>query len=640
MLYKKLLILILLFGIVGSVWADEPLEIKVTEGSPDSSADGVVDTITEQATQLANLVENFPGGGTVTIGNKEFKNSENLRTHISTNVNDGNDVYILANGVINNDDQNVEISLGGINLRDDPIGFHEKYPGYFDYTMREGVILDNDGNTQLSEALTSDFKYDDYVRDGEKYYPRKADGTLDKDMEVTRDNYNAEREKYNNLQQDLSEIINENPEMIPNLLSNSDAKARDQMLERINGAKCGTDGAFSALCRFFKGHDDVEEALRYSISKQINQIEAGDDIDWSDCSENTGTFSGTGECTDFNSKVDKNLVKNVKNLLPSFSCENTNDCETELNNYRDQLEKEKEECNGQNEAACRAEIDSNIKQADNALAIVDEARKKKRYQPPYFGTTAFLSALINPDPNAMRASEFMSRHVWGDVKVDSEFIQEHVNTDFASQICLKATKGPLGFEGTTQNPEGGAQTYDCFTNRPESANFSGDYTNEEIFIQDPSACGVSSQLNSFRSPMTPDNKVGIHYSFYLRAPNYDNIEYRLFAGYLNNGNPVVVNLTEKLTLQAGKGHKQSGFKLVNITNSQTFNETTANFQIKLVSIFNGTSDVYTSLQVPVTMQYTGTELELNILTDEEGNVINVPSPDEIDPLENVDINFE
>lgn len=289
-----------------------------------------------------------------------------------------------------------------------------------------------------------------------------------------------------------------------------------QRTQLIEGMQCQSDGVFSSIGCFFSKSVDERTLANKEVKNLAHAIE--------------NRCRGGCSVEQYNNELNGQVNDRINSLVEihhGSRCEG-GDC-------LDQIQ-----CDGN--AVCESDL-----KAAKALDLQRYKLEKLDYGIAY----DIADMVLRPDSAALGAAQLFG------FEANFSSLPAFLRDDFASQVCYAKIEGYLDKEVAN----GGGITKYTITN-----------TSKEI--------SVRADIRAQRTPVTPDGKVAISYSYFLRA-NGEPVEYIIAISYIADGQSKKISLFEE-PRQLAAGGVGDGYENVNVPlNTTNVNE--GSFKIGLIS---------------------------------------------------------
>ncbi|MFW6008894.1 MAG: hypothetical protein ACOCP8_06475, partial [archaeon] len=194
---------------------------------------------------------------------------------------------------------------------------------------------------------------------------------------------------------------------------------------------------------------------------------------------------------------------------------------------------------------------------------------------------SIVSALKNPDQGGMKAAEYFG------FKANYENLPPWLSQDLETSICAKKINGYL--DKNVEN-DGGVTRYECL-----DSNLSANPSDLCLNVQ--------ADIRGHRTKMTPDNKTLITFSYYLRAPENQNINFVVAVAYKSNNVVKKELLVKKTSIK--KGGYNNGFDSVELPIEDADGLDPDSFIVAIGGFYKDNTP-YLELKAPVVMATTDT----------------------------------
>lgn len=266
--------------------------------------------------------------------------------------------------------------------------------------------------------------------------------------------------------------------------------------------------------------------------------------------------------TNFNAKLKTKELGSIKDYK-SLDLSKNADCQTDMSSSA---------CSKAIAAVKCKPKDSGCTQAKEIYNI-----KKKSYEDNKAVELNMWGEMMNlltykGDASANKAAAFIFGNKGSSFKLPS-FLTDSME----STICKDKIEGYLDKDFASKNPNNGIGRITKFTN-------TGDLSNPNIKIK--------YDLRASHTGLTPDNKINIHYSYYLDVGSTG--QFMVSVNFINSkGNIEKKWLFEKPKKLSSK-MKNTGFYDLNISNGIKLNTLKLKVRVK-----NGGSDIITPIEIPI-----------------------------------------
>lgn len=179
-----------------------------------------------------------------------------------------------------------------------------------------------------------------------------------------------------------------------------------------------------------------------------------------------------------------------------------------------------------------------------------------------------LVGILQPDPQGIKAAELFG------FEADYSSLPSVVRDDFASQICIAKIEGYL--DKTVEN-NGGITRYDVLN------------TSKDVI--------VVADLRGQRTAITPDNSTSVTYSYFLRAPQDNNLNYIVAISYRQNNEIKKLPIIEMQNVSAGEAIGNLDNLDIPLGEVEGIDE--ESFVIALLAVYEGSLSVYADLRYPL-----------------------------------------
>jgi hypothetical protein len=176
---------------------------------------------------------------------------------------------------------------------------------------------------------------------------------------------------------------------------------------------------------------------------------------------------------------------------------------------------------------------------------------------------------FNPDPAAIGALSLFG------IEADYSYLPSFLREDVASQLCLAKIGGYLDKEVKSG---GGVSLY-----------------NTEEFNRDIEAFA---DLRAQRTAITPDERVEVSYSAFLRNQEDRSFQYILAVSFVSQGVREKVSIFDE-PKSLGQGGIASEFDTISIPLNNTERIDPNSFTIHLLAVYSGTQDIAVNLDYPI-----------------------------------------
>lgn len=367
---------------------------------------------------------------------------------------------------------------------------------------------------------------------------------LQSELEELKSNPDKNKDDIKNKESQLKTSISISKDLMDyDTLMTLNKETRDIILGGVNNENCE---GFS-LCQIGKLFGEKNKLDIYVTNK------------WNDIINDVKTKCSSGCSTeDYNNNLEEGYDNLIYDL--GLSCTDVLICQELIDNG--------------NGIACVGGV--SVQDCDEKKEILKKSLDEYDKKQQVTTNAAFdvISILANPDPNALKASKFF--------KFDEKFnfknssIYQFFGDPLPSKICLAKIDGYLDNE---QNTGGGVTRY----------KFNRDVRN---FGSPVETLNVLYDLRAQRTKMTPDGKSVISYSYFLRAPDNEELKYIIAISYVGDGQIKKLALTDMKTVSPSK--TGNGFESVEIPlNSTTVDE--YSFQIGLVAVGASKQPYYSTI---------------------------------------------
>ncbi|NQZ84922.1 MAG: hypothetical protein HRU03_04325 [Nanoarchaeales archaeon] len=314
---------------------------------------------------------------------------------------------------------------------------------------------------------------------------------------------------------DNQKELNNNPPTVlqqGKLLASLSDKERLSILEAINKKECS--GSYVPYCEFFLGSNS-EQATKASFIANLdsNSVEIG-------------TYNDN-LVINFKNNIDVNLRNKIG------SCTELSVCKTKLAELRETFDKENL-AEGCTETEC-INFEDKLDEAENLLKYAEGFKKTDTNW-----VFSVFDAIKNQDQMARSTAKFFG------FGADYDNLPRWLNEQglVASRICIAEMDGYLDDDsslGGTLIKDSGSLTKYSYDIDGDDYGRGGDVTTLDIV----------SQINGKMTKLTPDGKVAITLSVYLKAPETTNLTYMLGIGYKSGDEYINRILNNESTIKAG-----------------------------------------------------------------------------------------
>lgn len=296
-------------------------------------------------------------------------------------------------------------------------------------------------------------------------------------------------------------------EMMYSVVTSLKPEQMQKFIDSQRTKDCGK-GMLASVCKVFNFKNE-KVFLSEAVYKQLDKFDVNEVMN------------------DYNPQVYSLVANNIEGLeydaKRNVFKEDGKDYDS-LEEYKQALEIQKGECG--DEVSCRQKIDLKL-----TIVSAGYNREKQEVDATRY---SILALLQNPDQNALKALKIFG------IETDYSSLPTWLGNEASSSICMAKIEGYLD---KTLDNGGGVTRYGCDDDNELDAN----YNPKEI-----KAClDVLADIRAQRTPITPDNKTTISYSFYLKAPEAREIKYIVAMSYKQNGNIKKQILYNESTLSEG-----------------------------------------------------------------------------------------
>lgn len=221
-----------------------------------------------------------------------------------------------------------------------------------------------------------------------------------------------------------------------------------------------------------------------------------------------------------------------------------------------------------------------------AEALFNAGYKQTKVQSTFFDN--ILAPILRPDQAALRAARFFG------VEPNYKNVPQWLGESFPSQICMYKIDGYLDDE---QINSGGGTTGYSFDSNQSSL--------EPIY-----------DMRAQRTPITPENKTTISYSYFLRAPDDKGLQYTVVVSYVQKRAKKIKVIPGIKSVEKEKTVSDSTFIDLQINATE---KDIKSFHIYLRVLEEGAerSQIYTLTSAPVILIRRGEYHEVGAVEEEE-----------------------
>ncbi len=278
-------------------------------------------------------------------------------------------------------------------------------------------------------------------------------------------------------------------------------------------------------------------------------------------SKNTAASCSGCSAAQYNTEYEKQLNSKLSNLC-SNALNSNKPCSCSLN-------------------SCDLNV---LSQLDKDIYNSIKNNYDKKTQVETNGIYKAISILTNPDENALKASKLFGLDEAFNFKDNA--LYDVFGEPFPSNICIAKIDGYLDDQ---QNTNGGVTSYQFGTDDPD----------EKLSER---SINVRYDLRAQMTRVTPDAKVSISYSYFVKAPFEEDLQFIIAVSYVADNKVKKVALTDLKSIKGGE--KSNGFETVDLPLNST-NVDENSFQIGLVAVDSTKSPVY-SVTTPIILITSGT----------------------------------